>query len=251
MSTLVVLPTYIEALNIEDALRRIRDVSPEVDVLVVDDNSPDGTADIARAVAGELGRIDVLDRPAKLGLGEAYRAAFALGIERGYDVLVQMDADLSHDARALPDLLARLDDGADVVIGSRYVPGGSIPHWPARRRALSRFGNRYSSWMLRLGVRDATSGFRAMRSHILEAIEYQTTRCNGYGFQIEQTYRFARTGARIEEVAITFTDRMRGNSKMSMSIVVEAMALVTRWGLRDRLLPRRRWSPGATPSLPD
>lgn len=246
----MVLPTFIEALNVEEALRRIRAIEPEIDVLVVDDHSPDGTADLVRVLSTTLGRIDVLERPAKRGLGEAYRAGFALGIERGYEVLIQMDADLSHDARALPALLARLHDGADVVIGSRYVPGGSIPHWPTRRRALSRFGNRYSARMLRLEASDVTSGFRAIRARVLEAADYQSTRCNGYGFQIEQTYRFARIGARIAEVPITFTDRLRGTSKMSMAIVVEAMLLVTRWGLRDRLFPSRRWTPpGTAPPL--
>jgi dolichol-phosphate mannosyltransferase len=239
------LPTYDEALNIEEALRRIRHKAPSVDVLVIDDHSPDGTADLARTVGAELGRMDVLDRPAKRGLGEAYRAGFTQGLAEGYEVLIQMDADLSHDAASLPDLLAALDAGADVVIGSRYVEGGSIPHWPPHRRALSRYGNWYSSRMLGLGVHDATSGFRAIRAQMLRKIDFQSTRCNGYGFQIEQTYRLARVGADIREVPISFTDRVRGNSKMSMAIIAEAMFLVTRWGIRDRVMPSRGWKPPA------
>ncbi|MGH9274593.1 MAG: glycosyltransferase, partial [Acidimicrobiales bacterium] len=148
MRTLVVMPTYDEALNIVEALTRVRAAAPECDILVVDDNSPDGTADLARAAGTELGQVDVLVRPKKDGLGNAYRHGFREGIDRGYDRLVQMDADLSHDPAALPSLLAMLDDGAAAVIGSRYVPGGSIPHWPWHRRALSKWGNRYACVVL-------------------------------------------------------------------------------------------------------
>jgi dolichol-phosphate mannosyltransferase len=238
--TLIVVPTYNEADNIDEMLRRVRVAVPENDVLVVDDSSPDGTARLAEAVGAELGRIDVLHRPDKQGLGEAYRAGFSLGIERGYDSFVQIDADLSHDPAVLPQLLATLDAGADMVIGSRYVPGGSIPHWPWFRRAISRWGNRYAGLVLGLKVRDATSGFRAHRLHALRAIGFETTRSKGYGFQIETAYRVWRAGGRIEEIPIEFTDRVRGTSKMTWSIAVEELGLVTWWGLRDRILHRGR-----------
>jgi dolichol-phosphate mannosyltransferase len=234
MRTLVCIPTYLEVENIEDALTRVREHAPSVDVLVLDDNSPDGTADLAEKVGKELGQIDVLRRPEKKGLGEAYRAGFAVGIERDYDVLVQMDADLSHDAEALPTILATLEDGADLVIGSRYVPGGSVPHWPWHRRALSRWGNWYAGFMLACGVRDMTSGFRAYRRETLEAVDYAGTRAVGYGFQIELAYRVARWGGKVLETPITFTDRERGHSKMSPAVAFEELWLVTWWSIRDR-----------------
>jgi dolichol-phosphate mannosyltransferase len=240
MRTLVVVPTYLEVMNIEEALTRLRTHVPEVDVLVVDDSSPDGTAALARRVAGELGHVDVLERPKKTGLGAAYRDGFAVGIERGYEVLVQMDADLSHDAAALPSLLAEVDAGADLTIGSRYIPGGSVPHWPWHRRALSRWGNGYAGFMLACGVRDMTSGFRAYRRSTLEAVDYAGTRAVGYGFQIELTYRVSRWGGRIEEVPIEFTDRVRGHSKMSPSVAFEELWLVTWWSIRDRPWLARR-----------
>ncbi len=234
MRTLVCIPTYLEVENIEDALTRVRTCAPTVDVLVIDDTSPDGTADLAEKVGRELGQIDVLRRPHKKGLGEAYRAGFAVGIERGYDVLVQMDADLSHDARALPSLLARVEEGADLSIGSRYIPGGSVPHWPWHRRALSRWGNWYSGFMLACGVRDMTSGYRAYRRETLEAVDYAGTRAVGYGFQIELAYRVSRWGGKVAETPITFTDRERGHSKMSPAVAFEELWLVTWWSLRDR-----------------
>jgi dolichol-phosphate mannosyltransferase len=239
--TLVCIPTYEEALNVTEVLTRTRAAVPHVDILVIDDNSPDGTADLARAVAGELGQIDVLDRPKKDGLGNAYRNGFRVGIDRGYEVLVQMDADLSHDPAALPTLLARIEAGAEATIGSRYVPGGSVPHWPWYRRALSRYGNRYACVVLGMSVRDATSGFRAYRVDALEAIDVFSTRSRGYGFQIETAYRVSRSGRRLEEVPITFTDRVRGYSKMSPGVMSEELLLVTWWGLRDcvRKLLRR------------
>jgi dolichol-phosphate mannosyltransferase len=233
--TLVVTPTYIEAENITEYLTRLRAAVPDADVLVVDDNSPDGTGDLAEELAKELDQIEVLHQPGKTGLGVAYRAGFGVGLERGYEVLVQMDADLSHDPAALPSLLAGLDGGADLVIGSRYVPGGSVPHWPVHRRALSRYGNRYASLALRTGVKDATSGYRAYRSSMLRRVRYETTRAVGYCFQIELAYRVSQAGGRIVEVPITFTDRVRGHSKMSAKIMAEELLLVTWWGLRDRL----------------
>jgi dolichol-phosphate mannosyltransferase len=239
MRTLIIIPTYLEAENIADVLRRVRASVPAADVLVVDDTSPDGTADLARATGGEIGQVEVLLQPAKGGLGVAYRAGFAHGFANGYDVVVQMDADFSHDPAALPELLEQIDEGADVAIGSRYVAGGRIPNWPRMRRVLSRVGNFYASTVLGLSVRDATSGFRAYRAGVLAAVEAGATRATGYGFQVELAYRAHRLGARIVEVPITFNDRVRGVSKMSWHIIGEAMSLVTWWGLRDRLLRRR------------
>lgn len=235
----VCTPTYIEADNIEEFLRRARAAIPAADILVLDDNSPDGTADIAERVGAELGQIEVLRRPEKRGLGNAYRAGFAVGIARGYDIICQIDADLSHDPEVLPELVAALADGADLAIGSRYVPGGSIPHWPWRRRALSKYGNAYTGFMLRTGVKDATAGYRAFRAQTLLDIDYAATRAKGYGFQIELAHRVSEHGGKITEVPITFTDRVRGNSKMSMSVMVEEMALVSWWGIRNRVLARR------------
>ena len=235
MRALVVVPTYLEAPNICEVLHLVRESLPTADVLVVDDNSPDGTGALAEAAAAELGQIEVLHRPSKDGLGPAYRAGLGLGLERGYDVLVQMDADLSHDPRTLPTLVRAIEDGADVAIGSRYVPGGSIPHWPWHRRALSRYGNAYTGLALRTGVSDATSGFRSYRATALRAIDPARTRATGYGIQIEIAYRMSQAGASITEVPIAFTDRTRGASKMSLRIILEEMLLVTWWGVRDRL----------------
>ncbi len=240
MRALVVLPTYQEAENVAEVLRRLRAAAPAADVLVVDDSSPDGTAEMAKAVATELGGVDVLVRPGKAGLGSAYRAGFTEGMARGYDVLVEMDSDLSHDPAALPALLRAVQDGADLAVGSRYVPGGSIPEWPFHRRALSRWGNRYAAAALCFDVRDSTSGFRAYRATALAQIDLESMRADGYGFQIEMTYRVAANGGRIVELPIEFADRERGASKMSGRIIVEALVLVTFWGLRDRARRRRR-----------
>ena len=240
MRVQVCTPTYIEAENIEEFLRRARAALPEADILVLDDNSPDGTADIAERVAAELGRIEVLRRPEKRGLGNAYRAGFAIGIARGYEVICQIDADLSHDpGRAARADRSRSMSGADLVIGSRYVPGGAVPHWPVRRLALSRYGNKYARFMLRTNVKDTSAGFRAYRATLLEEIDFASTRAKGYGFQIETTYRVALSGAKIVEIPITFTDRVRGYSKMSAGVIVEEMVLMTWWGIRDRLHRRR------------
>ncbi|MDQ6798086.1 MAG: polyprenol monophosphomannose synthase [Actinomycetota bacterium] len=234
MRTLVVLPTYNEAENISTTLRRLRAVVPAAQVLVVDDSSPDGTAQIARELAPELGRIEVLTRATKDGLGSAYRAGFTRGLAEDYEVLVEMDSDLSHDPAALPSLLAAIDEGADLVVGSRYVPGGSIPEWPWHRRWLSRNGNRYASTMLRFAVADSTSGFRAYRSDMISRIDLNSVRASGYGFQIEMVYRVAQLGGSIVERPIEFVDRELGVSKMSLRVVAEALGLVTWWGIRDR-----------------
>jgi dolichol-phosphate mannosyltransferase len=236
MRALVCTPTYVEAQNIEEFLRRARAAVPDADILVLDDNSPDGTAEIAERVAAELGHIEVLHRPEKRGLGNAYRAGFAIGIARGYDVVVQIDADLSHDPAVIPALLAAIENGADLVIGSRYVEGGSIPNWPWRRRALSKYGNLYTGFMLRTGVKDASAGLRAYKVSTLCAVDYASTRAKGYGFQIELAYKVSRAGMRITEVPITFTDRVRGQSKMSLAVMAEEMALISWWGVRDRFV---------------
>ena len=236
----VTVPTLNEADNLEALIRRIRTAVADAHILVVDDGSADGTAEKAEALGSELGGIEVLRRPRKMGLGSAYRAGHAIGIARGYDVMIQIDADLSHDPGALPDLLAAIERGADLAIGSRYVPGGSVPNWPKRRLMLSVWGNRYAGFALRLRVRDSTAGYRAYRASILRAMNIESTHSTGYAFQIEMTYRALRAGGHIEEVPIAFTDRVRGTSKMSSRIVAEAMALVTLWALRDRVLRRGR-----------
>lgn len=240
MRSLVILPTYQEAENIVDVLGRARESLPEADILVVDDNSPDGTADLAEGAASALGQISVMRRPGKAGLGSAYRAGFAEGLREGYEVMFEMDSDLSHPPSSLPDLLAAVDEGgADLAIGSRYVPGGSIPNWPTHRLLLSRWGNRYVNVALGLSVRDTTAGFRAYRASALETIGVDRIGAEGYAFQIEMTYALSRAGGRITEVPIAFTDRIRGTSKMSGRIVAEAMLLVTWWAVRDRVLRRR------------
>jgi dolichol-phosphate mannosyltransferase len=234
VKTLVVLPTYNESLNIDRMLKVLRSTVPEAQILVVDDGSPDGTAEMALSANRELGAIEVLCRTGKQGLGSAYRAGFAWGLERGFDAFVEIDCDFSHDPAELPIML-ELAESSEVVIGSRYVPGGSIPSWSMSRLLLSRGGNKYSSWMLGLKVADATAGYRVYRKSALEKIDYGTVKSDGYGFQVEMTYRARRGGASIVEHPIAFRDRVDGESKMSSSIVLEALAMVTRWGLARRL----------------
>jgi dolichol-phosphate mannosyltransferase len=237
---LVVLPTYNEAENIERVLERIRRALPDGGVLVVDDGSPDGTAEIAERAGKELGGIEVLRRPGKAGLGSAYRDGFAWGLERGWEALVEMDADLSHEPEALPALVAPLADGCDLSVGSRYIPGGSIPNWAWHRRLLSEGGNRYASLLLGLGVADSTSGFRAYRADMLRRIDLGRVRADGYGFEIEMVHEVRNHGGRVTEVPIRFVDRVEGKSKMSGYIVVEALLLVTWWGLRRAMSSLRR-----------
>jgi dolichol-phosphate mannosyltransferase len=238
VDSLIVLPTYQEAANVATVLRRIRASVPAARILVVDDNSPDNTAALAEAVGAELGGIETLRRPGKAGLGSAYRAGMTWGMDNGFEILVEMDADLSHDPADLPRLLAGVEDGADLVIGSRYVPGGSIPAWSWSRRLLSRQGNRYAAALLDLPVTDATSGFRAYRASVLADVGLDRVRADGYGFQIEMVYRIQAAGGRVVELPICFSDRTLGHSKMSSRIVAEALLLVTWWGVRDRVIRR-------------
>lgn len=243
MRSVIVLPTYNERENIEVFLRAVREIDAPIDVLVVDDSSPDGTAAAARELAGALGGITVLDRQNKDGLGSAYRAGFTHVLDDAYDVIVSMDADLSHDPAVIPTMLELIDDGADAVIGSRYVPGGGTTDWPGHRRLLSRWGNTYTRTVLRLPARDCTSGYRAYTAGALRAIEPTTTQAEGYAFLTELVRRLDRTGHTIAETPIVFRDRERGKSKMSGRIVVESMWLVTTWAVTDvaqRVLRRLR-----------
>jgi dolichol-phosphate mannosyltransferase len=220
--------------------RRAPPPPPHADILVIDDSSPDGTAVLAEALDREVGHIDVLRRGAKSGLGSAYRAGFRKGLADGYDIMIEIDADLSHDPDVLPVLIDRVAQGADLAIGSRYVRGGSIPDWKWARRAISRTGCMYARLMLGLRVSDATAGYRAYHRGLLSQLDLERVRADGYGFQVEMTYLSQRAGARIVEVPIEFRDRTLGRSKMSGRIVVEALVLVTRWGVRDRIARLRR-----------
>lgn len=240
MRVVVVVPTYNEAENIVAVCEGIRRSLPEAEILIVDDGSPDGTAELARSAGERLGHIDVLERPGKQGLGEAYRTGLTAAVARGAEICVQMDADLSHDPRDLPALVAVVEHGADLCIGSRYVPGGITENWPRRRRWLSRWGNRYAAGILGLAVNDATAGFRAYRSDALVAMGLSTVRADGYGFQVEMTHRLVRQHGRIVEFPITFRERTDGDSKMSRGIVLEAFVLVLRLWVHDRRGRRQR-----------
>jgi dolichol-phosphate mannosyltransferase len=230
---LVIIPTYNERDNIESIVDRVRTSAPSVDVLVVDDGSPDGTGDIADRLAAGDERIHVLHRTQKAGLGAAYVAGFGWGLGRDYEALVEMDADGSHAPEQLPALLAALDAG-DLVIGSRWVPGGRIVDWPRSREILSRGGNLYVRLALGVGIRDMTGGYRVYRRDLLEQIDYASVRSEGYCFQIDLAWRALRGGFRVIEVPITFAERQIGDSKMSSSIVREALLRVTDWGIRYR-----------------
>jgi glycosyltransferase involved in cell wall biosynthesis len=237
---LVIVPTYNEAQNLEPILERLHDSVPTAHVLVVDDGSPDGTGELAEKLAARDVRVHVLRRTAKTGLGAAYIAGFRWGRDHGYDVLVEMDADGSHAPEQLPELLAALGS-ADLVLGSRYVPGGQVTDWPMYRLLLSRAGNRYTRWALRLPLSDATGGYRAARAELIDRLPFDDVASQGYCFQVDWAWRAVRAGARVSEVPITFTERAFGRSKMSGSIVREALVRVTVWGLQDRLAD---WLPG-------
>jgi dolichol-phosphate mannosyltransferase len=238
----LVVPTYQEVENIDPFLRAVRRADPDLNVLIVDDASPDGTGSLAEEVGSELGGVEVLHRPGKLGLGAAYRHGFAHALSAGHDVIAQMDADFSHDPAVLPELLAGLAE-SDVMIGSRYVPGGDVPGWTWIRRSLSSWGNSYARAMLRLSMRDATTAFRAYRADALRAIDIEGTTANGYLFQIETAYRISTSGLRVQEIPITFADRLAGSSKMAVvRTMAETELRVTWWGLALR-------APGLTDRL--
>jgi dolichol-phosphate mannosyltransferase len=237
---LIVTPTYNEAGSLADTVAAILVAAPAAHVLVVDDASPDGTGVIADRLASADPRVTVLHRAGKQGLGRAYVAGFRVALDRGYDVIVEMDADGSHPASALPALVAGLDDpGVGLAIGSRYVPGGGLADWAAGRRLLSRAGNAYARFMLRLGVRDVTAGYRAYRAEVLRELPLDEIDSRGYCFQIDMTLRTLDAGWRIVERPIEFRERTSGRSKMSKAIVVEAMWRVTVWGV-VRLIRRPR-----------
>ena len=239
---LVLIPTYNEADNIELVVQRVRTAAPDAALLILDDNSPDGTGQIADNLVAQDSHVHVIHRPGKQGLGRAYLAGFAWGLAREYDVLVEMDADGSHQPEQLPDLLAALED-ADLVLGSRWVPGGRVLNWPRSRQLLSRGGTRYARVALGLPLFDATGGYRAFRRATLEGIDLETVHSDGYCFQVELAWRACRRGFRVVEVPITFVERTRGASKMSRSIVLEALWRVSVWGVTDRLGRLRRGAP--------
>lgn len=224
-----IVPTYNERENLADLIQAVREHGYRL--LVVDDGSPDGTGEIADRLAGDDTMVSVLHRAAKRGLGPAYAAGFDLVLEQGAEVVVEMDADFSHDPADLPRLIDVVDRGADLVIGSRYITGGSTPDWPLLRRWISKGGNLYARTLLGIPTRDATAGFRAFRADALRRLPYRRAKASGYGFQVEMAWRAYQAGLQVVEVPIAFRDRARGQSKMGSAIVVEAMWLVTMWGV--------------------
>jgi dolichol-phosphate mannosyltransferase len=224
MRATICLPTFNERANLEPMLRALGGVLRDGDrVLVIDDNSPDGTGELADRLAQELAFVSVLHRPRKEGLGPAYLAGFRQALEDGAELVLEMDCDFSHDPADVPRLIATVEDGADLAIGSRYVPGGHVGDWGVVRRAISRGGSMYTAMFLRLGVKDPTAGFKCFRRTVLESIDPETITSRGYAFQIETTFRVKRAGFRVVEVPITFDDRAEGTSKMSRWIVLEAV----------------------------
>jgi dolichol-phosphate mannosyltransferase len=233
--TLVIIPTYNERENLPLIVGRVHTARPDVDVLVVDDGSPDGTGELANELAlADPDRVHVMHRASKAGLGAAYLAGFAWGLGRGYTVLVEMDADGSHAPEELFRLLDAVDAGADLSIGSRYIDGGTVRNWPRRRKLLSQTANGYSRIMLGVQINDITAGYRAYRREVLEKIELGTVDSKGYCFQIEMTWRTITAGFTVAEVPITFTERELGQSKMSGSNIREAIFKVAEWGFRGR-----------------
>ena len=227
---LIVVPTYNERDNVAEVVDRFLAAAPEADLLFVDDNSPDGTGAVLDEIARTNPRVHVMHRAGKLGLGTAYVEGFWWGLERGYDFLLEMDADFSHDPRYLPEMLRRAREGADVVIGSRYVDGGGTENWGYGRKLISRGGSLYARTILGVRIRDLTSGFICWRREALEAIDLDAVRSNGYSFQIEMKYRALQAGLSVFEIPIVFVDRRVGQSKMSRKIFVEALGMV--WKLR-------------------
>lgn len=233
-SVLVVIPTYNERENLETIVARLHAVLPDAQVLVVDDASPDGTGQLADTMAAADDRVQVLHRSDKGGLGAAYLAGFATALHEDHQIIVEMDADGSHAPEDLPALLTALE-GADMVLGSRYVHGGQVVNWPAHRRWLSQGGNLYSRLALGVGIRDLTGGYRVFRRRVLEELDLDDVSSQGYCFQVDLAWRAVQAGFRVREVPITFTERERGESKMNSGIVAEALWLVTRWGVAHRL----------------
>ena len=233
-TTLVIIPTYNEVENLPLIVGRVLDATPEVDVLVVDDNSPDGTGEKADELANAHPEVHVLHRRGKEGLLAAYRAGFRWGLEREYEVICQMDADGSHAPEELELLLDEIAAGADLVIGSRYVEGGEVKNWPQRRLLLSKFGNRYIALALGEDVLDMTAGYRAMRREVLEGIDLDALSSKGYIFQAELAYRAINAGFDVREVPVTFEDRKLGKSKLDASFAVASLTEVTKWGVADK-----------------
>lgn len=238
MKALVIIPTYNESANLESIVERIHMAQPQLDILIADDGSPDGTGEIADRLAAADPRINVMHRSSKQGLGAAYRAGFAWGLARDYDTLLEMDADGSHRPEDLNQILVASAAGADLVLGSRWVPGGSVVNWPWHRRLISRGGTFYARLMLGIPIKDATGGFRAFKRSTLERLPLGEVESQGYCFQIDMARRVVGAGMNVVEVPITFVERERGESKMSGGIVREALWRVTVWGLA-RLKPSR------------
>ncbi len=237
--TLVIVPSYNEIESLASILGRLRQSVPQADVLVVDDNSPDGTGRLADSIAARDPSISVLHREARQGLGLAYRSGFARALSANYSYIVEIDADGSHDPAELPRMLELARDGADLVVGSRWVPGGEVLNWPWLRQAISRSGNHYARRMLRSRVRDLTSGFRVFSAEALRTLDLSTVSSQGYCFQVELAWRTERAGLRVAEHPIVFVERAAGRSKMHPGIVAEALFRVTLWGLSSRLSWRR------------
>ncbi|MBV9351838.1 MAG: polyprenol monophosphomannose synthase [Mycobacterium sp.] len=252
LRTLVIIPTYNELENLRLILGRLHEAQPDVHVLVVDDDSPDGTGELAEQLAAaQPDRIHVMHRTTKDGLGAAYLAGFAWGLAREYSVLVEMDADGSHAPEQLHRLLDAVDGGADLAIGSRYIEGGAVRNWPRRRKALSKTANTYSRLMLDIDVHDITAGYRAYRREVLQAIDLGAVDSKGYCFQIDLTWRTISNGFVVVEVPITFTERALGVSKMSGSNIREAIIKVAKWGISGRLDGGSRRAPLTAPTRPE
>ncbi len=234
---LVILPTYNEVETLEEVVTRVLEEDPRLDVLVIDDASPDGTGAVADRLAAASERVDVLHRPGKLGLGSAYLTGFREALDRGYDYIFEMDADLSHDPKHLPELLAAAEERFDVVAGSRYLRGVNVINWPMGRLLLSWLANKYARWVTGLPVTDATSGFKCFRRAVLDSVDLESVGSTGYAFQIEMSFRAWKSGFRVGEIPIVFVDRDVGESKMSGAIVREAVWRV--WALRLKAVFRR------------
>lgn len=254
MKTLIIIPTYNELENLRPLLKELFSYAPDTDVLIVDDNSPDGTGDLADKMHGQNPQIQVLHRAGKLGLGTAYIAGFKHAVAHNYDAAFEMDADFSHDPRYLPDFLKAIED-ADLVIGSRYIPGGNTPNWSFVRRMISGCGNIFARFMLGIPVHDCTAGFRCYRREVLENIDLDSIQSQGYAFQVELAYRVMRQGFKIVETPIIFMDRRVGKSKMSRAIVLEAFTYVlrTKFGKKPpmRALARSHNSPANEENAPE